>query len=175
MCASSGAFRDTASSVTINHEERSPSEGQSPSAPCIRNQKCLSPLSLSDGGVSDWRQALLSNFTEDELMLGKLTPKWVPDTEASACMICDLRFTLVKRRHHCRYFEGFELLHVLSCLAPKFLQILGLVVESFAADAAANEHTYRAWNTNTYVCASLARSPWTGKLTRSAMRYSSVT
>jgi hypothetical protein len=46
--------------------------------------------------------ALLSDLTEEQLMLGKVTPRWVPDVEAPSCMICDGKFTLVRRRHHCR-------------------------------------------------------------------------
>lgn len=28
--------------------------------------------------------------------------RWVPDHEAPACQLCDDKFTLVRRRHHCR-------------------------------------------------------------------------
>lgn len=34
--------------------------------------------------------------------LGKVKPEWVPDECAPICMLCGTRFTLVKRRHHCR-------------------------------------------------------------------------
>jgi len=44
----------------------------------------------------------LQGLNEDQLMLGKVAPFWVPDSEASNCMICDAKFNLVKRRHHCR-------------------------------------------------------------------------
>ena len=46
--------------------------------------------------------ALLQGLSEDQLILGKVSPFWVPDAEAPVCMICDLKFNLVKRRHHCR-------------------------------------------------------------------------
>ncbi|XP_055327435.1 zinc finger FYVE domain-containing protein 9-like isoform X2 [Paramacrobiotus metropolitanus] len=39
-------------------------------------------------------------FSADNL--GKVKPEWVPDEFAPICMLCGLRFTLVKRRHHCR-------------------------------------------------------------------------
>ena len=45
---------------------------------------------------------LLQGMTEEQLMLGKVSPFWIPDTEALTCMICDAKFTMVKRRHHCR-------------------------------------------------------------------------
>ena len=40
----------------------------------------------------------------DDLMmaLGSYKPFWIPDTDADSCMICDLRFNVIKRRHHCR-------------------------------------------------------------------------
>ncbi|XP_035743167.1 zinc finger FYVE domain-containing protein 9-like isoform X1 [Vespa mandarinia] len=34
--------------------------------------------------------------------LGKQPPFWIPDSNASSCMLCDLKFTVLKRRHHCR-------------------------------------------------------------------------
>ncbi|XP_055857671.1 zinc finger FYVE domain-containing protein 9 isoform X2 [Episyrphus balteatus] len=34
--------------------------------------------------------------------IGKVPPIWVPDQEANACMQCQHKFTLLKRRHHCR-------------------------------------------------------------------------
>lgn len=37
-----------------------------------------------------------------ESLLGKEPPFWVPDADAPCCMQCDLKFTVIKRRHHCR-------------------------------------------------------------------------
>lgn len=34
--------------------------------------------------------------------LGKVAPYWVPDTTHDSCMQCDQKFSLLKRRHHCR-------------------------------------------------------------------------
>ncbi|OQV21125.1 Zinc finger FYVE domain-containing protein 9 [Hypsibius exemplaris] len=34
--------------------------------------------------------------------LGKVRPEWVPDEFAPICMLCGTRFSMVKRRHHCR-------------------------------------------------------------------------
>lgn len=42
------------------------------------------------------------SINEEEQKLGKIKPFWVPDTEASNCMHCDVKFTVIKRRHHCR-------------------------------------------------------------------------
>ncbi|KAK0183206.1 hypothetical protein PV327_001270 [Microctonus hyperodae] len=36
------------------------------------------------------------------IVLGKQPPFWVPDSDAPNCMLCDVRFNVIKRRHHCR-------------------------------------------------------------------------
>ncbi|CAI2342850.1 unnamed protein product [Caenorhabditis sp. 36 PRJEB53466] len=41
-------------------------------------------------------------LTESELQLGKTSPYWIPDSECPNCMLCNARFTLITRRHHCR-------------------------------------------------------------------------
>jgi len=38
----------------------------------------------------------------EEIQLGWYAPMWVPDKDARICMNCGLKFTVVKRRHHCR-------------------------------------------------------------------------
>jgi len=35
-------------------------------------------------------------------LLGVLKPLWIPDEEAPACMNCSQKFTVIRRRHHCR-------------------------------------------------------------------------
>ncbi len=40
--------------------------------------------------------------SSDESTLGRILPEWVPDSEADVCMLCAGKFTLVRRRHHCR-------------------------------------------------------------------------
>ncbi|XP_043480801.1 zinc finger FYVE domain-containing protein 9 isoform X2 [Leptopilina heterotoma] len=36
------------------------------------------------------------------MVLGKQPPFWIPDAEAPNCMLCDVKFNVIKRRHHCR-------------------------------------------------------------------------
>lgn len=41
-------------------------------------------------------------LTAEERNLGKYPPFWIPDADAQNCMLCNLQFTVFKRRHHCR-------------------------------------------------------------------------
>ncbi|KAF1766561.1 hypothetical protein GCK72_006518 [Caenorhabditis remanei] len=41
-------------------------------------------------------------LTESELQLGKTSPYWIPDSECPHCMLCNTKFTIITRRHHCR-------------------------------------------------------------------------
>ncbi|ULU05278.1 hypothetical protein L3Y34_017767 [Caenorhabditis briggsae] len=41
-------------------------------------------------------------LTESELQLGKTSPYWIPDSECQNCMLCNVKFTIITRRHHCR-------------------------------------------------------------------------
>lgn len=34
--------------------------------------------------------------------LGKVQPYWIPDNVTNTCMQCQIKFSLIKRRHHCR-------------------------------------------------------------------------
>ncbi|CAH0384758.1 unnamed protein product [Bemisia tabaci] len=43
-----------------------------------------------------------SSITSGEWKLGKSSPYWVPDSETLNCMRCETKFTLIRRRHHCR-------------------------------------------------------------------------
>ncbi|XP_013119149.2 zinc finger FYVE domain-containing protein 9 [Stomoxys calcitrans] len=44
-----------------------------------------------------------TGYSEDpHANLGKIPPIWVPDNMATGCMQCSAKFTMIKRRHHCR-------------------------------------------------------------------------
>ena len=43
-----------------------------------------------------------SKLTEDEKKLGSIAPEWVSDDLAPVCMKCSAKFSITRRRHHCR-------------------------------------------------------------------------
>ncbi|XP_036143333.1 uncharacterized protein LOC105832055 isoform X2 [Monomorium pharaonis] len=62
--------------------------------------------SENDGTVDEDRGAS-SDISDNSLLecntvLGKQPPFWVPDSDAPSCMLCEVKFTVLKRRHHCR-------------------------------------------------------------------------
>lgn len=40
--------------------------------------------------------------SEQPFQLGYTAPSWVPDSDVNRCMSCQSKFSVVKRRHHCR-------------------------------------------------------------------------
>lgn len=58
-------------------------------------------------GIVDEDRGAASDVSDNSLIecntvLGKQPPFWVPDSDAPSCMLCDVKFTVLKRRHHCR-------------------------------------------------------------------------
>ncbi|XP_025160355.1 uncharacterized protein LOC105187269 isoform X2 [Harpegnathos saltator] len=65
------------------------------------------PEHSETGGPADEDRGASSDVSDNSLMecntvLGKQPPFWVPDSDAPCCMLCDAKFTVLKRRHHCR-------------------------------------------------------------------------
>ncbi|KAK4878131.1 hypothetical protein RN001_010637 [Aquatica leii] len=65
----------------------------------------------ADTDVATEAQSVESGFNETEISehsteletsLGKQAPLWIPDSDADNCLHCDTKFTVIKRRHHCR-------------------------------------------------------------------------
>ncbi|XP_065657083.1 zinc finger FYVE domain-containing protein 9 isoform X3 [Hydra vulgaris] len=46
--------------------------------------------------------SVTSQIVQPQGSLGFFAPSWIPDTNTKTCMSCDTKFTVVKRRHHCR-------------------------------------------------------------------------
>ena len=50
-------------------------------------------------------------ITAGEAELGKVPPIWVPDAVATHCMNCGLKFSVIRRRHHCRACGKVNITH----------------------------------------------------------------
>lgn len=62
----------------------------------------VSPGSSDDMETPAGDQSPKPVLSDAEKSVGKIAPVWVPDSEAPNCMQCDVKFTVIKRRHHCR-------------------------------------------------------------------------
>ncbi|XP_053966503.1 zinc finger FYVE domain-containing protein 9 [Anastrepha ludens] len=101
---------------TVTNE---PSTGVSNSAPT---------LTPDDGVTTNGEVAEATGYSDPYADLGKVPPIWVPDNMAAGCMQCHAKFTMIKRRHHCRAC-GKVLCSV--CCSQKFkLEFLSNTAES---------------------------------------------
>ncbi|XP_064808575.1 zinc finger FYVE domain-containing protein 9 [Oncorhynchus masou masou] len=60
----------------------------------------MSPSVDPDNELQAGPTGILSK--ERGTILGEVAPVWVPDAHTLVCMMCEVRFTFTKRRHHCR-------------------------------------------------------------------------
>jgi MAD (mothers against decapentaplegic) interacting protein len=96
-----------------------PAEGPKPEESAERSEEEPNPASAingeGDGGAAPQEQAasaapgeFRSGDDEESIKsrsvswLGKQAPVWIPDSDATSCLHCDMKFTVIKRRHHCR-------------------------------------------------------------------------
>ena len=87
-------------SLPLQQEESSTAVGEQESSSAVVGPPGATPS--NPNGPRDGTPDPLAGLSEEQLLLGKVQPFWVPDADAPDCMICNARFTLVKRRHHCR-------------------------------------------------------------------------
>lgn len=62
-----------------------------------RTQSPVLTMTVKSQGSSEARR-----ISSGEACLGRVPPIWVPDAVATHCMNCGLKFSVIKRRHHCR-------------------------------------------------------------------------
>ncbi|XP_050311438.1 zinc finger FYVE domain-containing protein 9 isoform X2 [Anthonomus grandis grandis] len=60
------------------------------------------PETLNNAGTEGQASNVSQFNSQDKSWLGKEAPLWIPDADTSLCLHCDMKFTIVKRRHHCR-------------------------------------------------------------------------
>ncbi|VEN47225.1 unnamed protein product [Callosobruchus maculatus] len=95
--------------VTVGVDESGPSEPveketlNSSDAPAISESTTLAGGNTASGiSSTEEDKPSPSMIPSDKYWLGKEAPLWVPDSDALACLHCDMKFTVLKRRHHCR-------------------------------------------------------------------------
>ena len=66
------------------------------------NQQLSESLSGASAASPEPARTNLLPPLDEEMQLGWYAPKWVRDKDAKGCMNCGIKFTVVKRRHHCR-------------------------------------------------------------------------
>jgi len=74
-------------------------------------EKSFLAIALTPKEKSEWMTALNSAIEEEIKRRGalsqlkettELAPVWVPDLDVTNCPVCDLLFTVIHRKHHCR-------------------------------------------------------------------------
>jgi hypothetical protein len=102
---------EPASLSTTNEIESSPPSSEPPPSPSIESSLTLPPSAGAAAAAfstvpvdeelirveQEW-----SKLTEEEKRLGSVAPEWVSDDLAPACMKCTSKFSITRRRHHCR-------------------------------------------------------------------------
>ncbi|XP_033156823.1 zinc finger FYVE domain-containing protein 9 [Drosophila mauritiana] len=89
-------------------ESSTPSQDENPEI----QQEASQPAEVSEGaagvgvipGEDDEESPIYEavGYSDPHANLGKVPPIWVPDNMAGQCMQCQQKFTMIKRRHHCR-------------------------------------------------------------------------
>ncbi|KYM98560.1 Zinc finger FYVE domain-containing protein 9 [Cyphomyrmex costatus] len=86
--------------IVLTHDKNDSHTFESSStAPEVPEHSEIDVVDEDRGASSDVSD---NSLVECNTVLGKQPPFWVPDSDAPSCMLCDVKFTVLKRRHHCR-------------------------------------------------------------------------
>lgn len=86
--------------IVLTHDKNDSHTFESSStAPEVPEHSEIDVVDEDRGASSDVSD---NSLVECNTVLGKQPPFWIPDSDAPSCMLCDVKFTVLKRRHHCR-------------------------------------------------------------------------
>ena len=88
-------------------------DGSAPACPAVHaalgvTQVMQRELAVAKHGTHIWTSVSVYGCLGGDMRLSDITPvvgkhQWVPDAEAPHCRCCGQQFTVIKRRHHCRF------------------------------------------------------------------------
>ncbi|CAL7940041.1 unnamed protein product [Xylocopa violacea] len=85
--------------IVLSNNSNEQMLGSTSDTPSGQVQSDIDGIKEEQGSSPD---ILENSIPESSTVLGKQPPFWVPDSDAPSCMLCDVKFTVLKRRHHCR-------------------------------------------------------------------------
>ncbi|GBL91933.1 Zinc finger FYVE domain-containing protein 9 [Araneus ventricosus] len=66
------------------------------------NEPLIESNALPEASVVEPNVSEFVPCVKQQPQIGIVKPYWIPDAEAVNCMHCGMKFTVIKRRHHCR-------------------------------------------------------------------------
>lgn len=119
--------------ITLLVSKTNPNENIFLLKTCILNEFLISGSPVNVFGVPELAEPELQNeirapspdvsenSSTSGTTLGKQPPFWIPDSDAPNCMLCDMKFTVIKRRHHCRACGKVQTLIPIEQFIPNIL------------------------------------------------------
>ena len=114
LAATPGMIRDVYASLYSAPQPRPTADGCAPPCPAVHAALGVTHMAQREiaaakhGTQSTWTFVTVYGCLGGDVRLSDFMPvvaknKWVPDEEAPHCRSCGKEFTMIKRRHHCRF------------------------------------------------------------------------
>ena len=117
LAATPGMIRDVYAALYTEPQPLPTADGRAPPCPAAHAALGVTHMvqreiaAAKHGTQSTWAFVTVYGCLGGDLALSDHKPvvgkhKWVPDEEATHCRSCGQAFTMIKRRHHCRFCGG---------------------------------------------------------------------